>query len=355
MKTIPYLKKRNDFLQKNLSHDQMEAIAEVQRKISNHVYKFIELTCLCGKTADDEDTLLATHDQFGLPTHNILCSKCGLVRSHFILDDASVIDFYSNYYRKIYDGSNFALKDFFIFQCNKGKRLVELAKKYHHSNGPDSTVCEIGCGAGGILHTFQDAGYKTIGVDYDREYLEYGRTKNLDLREGDYKINLDDNSIDVLILTHVMEHFSHILYEVKHIISKVKENGILIIEVPGVFNDLKYTSPIRNFQNAHIFGYFYKTFLEILFKKFSLEILYSNEGCTIVLKKPLHWRAEDIEYIYDESFQKYPNKILKHLIFQEFLSRYNISRNQRYLAFQYVKNILRTIIKTLIRYKKKEK
>ena len=77
--------------------------------------------------------------------------------------------------------------------------------------------------------------FSCTGVDYDEEYLEFGRLKGLSLINGNYKNIIEDNSVDLLILSHVMEHFSNPIEDMIDVISKVKSNKYLLVEVPGIF------------------------------------------------------------------------------------------------------------------------
>lgn len=297
----------------SLNRIQMDKIKLLIENIENGTLKLIENKCLCNNELNPIDVVISEKDRYGIPVKNIICSKCGIIRSKQIFDEKSNIDFYTSYYRDIYVGLSRPDDDFFQNQISRGKEFFLLFER-HVDIEKNGSVIEVGCGSGGILYPFYKKGFDCIGVDYNQEYLDFGKTKGLNLLNGDYKDLIQDESAYLLILSHVMEHFTQPIHEMKSIIKKVKKTGYLIVEVPGIFYMNKvYLNPILYLQNAHIYNYYYD-YLKVFFEKLGLEVVYGDERCTFILRKPQKWEEQDINFIYDDAMSTYPNKIKKFIL-----------------------------------------
>ena len=307
-----------------LSDFQKESISKLLNDIDNSILKQKINNCLCNNQIAENDIIISEKDRYGIPIKNLICSKCGLIRSEKVFDFESNISFYKYYYRDIYVGLSEPNEIFFEDQINQGIVFLTLLNKYIEINDINNLL-EIGCGSGGILYPFHKMNLSCTGVDYDEEYLEYGRLKGLSLKYGDYKKNIDDNSVDLLILSHVMEHFTNPVEEMINVINKVKLNKYILVEVPGIFIIKKiYLSPIYYLQNAHVFNYYY-SYLRIFFETLGLVIIYGDERCTFILKKPERWEIPEINSIYDDSLKVYP-KIINSYIRKTFF-QYEYSLN----------------------------
>jgi tRNA/tmRNA/rRNA uracil-C5-methylase (TrmA/RlmC/RlmD family) len=147
--------------------------------------------------------VVAEKDRYGIPIKMICCSKCGLIRSDKVFDEKSNELFYTHYYRPLYTSLR-PDESFFYSQYKRGQVFLKLIKKHLNFSEIDHVV-EIGCGAGGILFPFKETGKNVQGVDFEEDYITFGQKKGLNLRKGSDEL-LEDESVDLLILSHVMEH-----------------------------------------------------------------------------------------------------------------------------------------------------
>ena len=190
---------------------------------------------------------------------------------------------------------------------------------------------------GSALSFFKN-GKECIGFDYNEDYLDIGRKFGLNLISGEYNIVKND-SVDLIIISHVLEHFINPMEEIKNIIRKIKLGKYLLVEVPGIFYINKvYLNPLLYLQNAHVFNY-YREYLNKFFISFGLEILYGDERCTFFLKKPENWIFKDIDYIYDESLSSYPERIKEYLLKTD-----NNYKKSKYFNFYYWRNVFSVIL-----------
>lgn len=293
----------------DLNDLQKNQISNFLKKVKSDEYKFVANPCLCGNMDETQDVLVAEKDRFGIPSDNVLCRKCGVIRLKERLDNYSTEEFYKNEYRDIYVGQESASDDFFKGQVSRGEGFY----KFIEQNIPMkdiSTVFEIGCGAGGILYPFHKVGKKVSGCDYGEKYLQFGQDRGLDLYQGGIDTNkTPKKSQDLIILSHVMEHFTEPFKTMNEIIELIADDKYLLVEVPGIF-DVKqtYFNPILYFQNAHVHNYYYY-YLKVFYEALGLEVVHGNERCTFLLKKPNNWTKVSTLEIVDKKLANWAIKV----------------------------------------------
>jgi SAM-dependent methyltransferase len=334
----------------SLSSFQNQSITKLLEDIDSNKLSLVENECLCCNPNPENDVIISEKDRYGIPVKNVICSRCGLIRSKVIFTEESNIIFYKYYYRDIYVGLSKPNENFFNDQKERGKIFFSLVKK-HIKLTEVQHLLEIGCGSGGIMFPFFEAGISCKGIDFNEDYLKYGRNKGLTLLYGDYKDKIDNNSIDLLILSHVMEHFTNPIEEMIEVIKKVKINKYLLIEVPGIFYmDKVYLNPILYLQNAHVFNYYYY-YLKVFYEKLGLEIIYGDERCTFLLKKKENWIEPKLDCIYENALKIYPEKIRKFILKTHFQYKYSLSfyvwkiRIIKLLDFLGIKETIKTLLK----------
>src|SRR5260221_147681 len=292
-----------------LAGKQKEIQAQLNRKIKNGEYAQIQNYCLCANEYSVNDKVLSEKDLFGIGVKNILCCKCGLIRSDKIFDDKSMALFYKNEYNTLYYNLAQPSESFFRSQITRGNGFLSLIEKMRLLDDIE-TVFEVGCNMGGNIYPFHQKQKSVSGCDYDDEYLRYGNSKGLNLYQGEVNDQITpDNSQDLIILSHVMEHFAKPVNSLNEIAKKIRPRKYLLVEVPGIFADKPYSYyPIWHFQKAHVYNFFYKEYLEVFFSSLGFEILYGDERCTFVLRKG-KTHSLMTEPVYDEKLRNYPSRI----------------------------------------------
>jgi 2-polyprenyl-3-methyl-5-hydroxy-6-metoxy-1,4-benzoquinol methylase len=160
-------------------------------------------------------------------------------------------------------------------------RFHELFNNYYKLKLKGETVLDFGCGSDKFLNKAKSEGWNTIGMDFTEQPIEQ-------IKKSGHKAILfnspqawhliEDNSIDLVRMNHVLEH----LYEPKEILQKIfqkmKKGGILHIAVPnpGGWSAALFKNKWRGFESPrHTMLYNPETLKEMLLKlKFSnVEIL----------------------------------------------------------------------------------
>ncbi|WP_300369853.1 class I SAM-dependent methyltransferase [Brachyspira sp.] len=170
-----------------------------------------------------------------------------------------------------------------IFEIAKSKmRYARSISQFNfikkHIDCNNKKVCEIGAFDGLLLNIFKKNGSDVYGYELNDNARYYAKKK--------YDIKLEPNFLestnkyDIIILSHVIEHFKNpfeILLKVKDIL---EDNGHLYIEVPNspMIDQCSYEMLMRYLSTEHIVN-FDKDNLIRFIKKADLDIIgysYSN-------------------------------------------------------------------------------
>ena len=287
---------------------QRQALKNFVAKLDSGVYHLEDNPCMCGA---HDDVAVTEKDRYGFPCRYVLCRNCGLVRLEKRLDDESTALFYRDDYRSIYEGSEQPQEKYFRFQERRGDLFYSIIDEYADISSVHS-VFEVGCGAGGILYAFHKRGIKASGCDFGEKYLSAGRAYGLDLYEGELDLTkTPPNSQDVVILSHVLEHLNNPIDYVNKLAEMISPDGLLLVQVPGMLSIGKqYVFPIRYFQNAHV-NNFYGHYLKRFFTTLGFEVVYGDEECTFIMRKPKGWIRKDTGNIimWDEDMPQWSQQI----------------------------------------------
>ena len=196
-------------------------------------YKLTATKCLCNYTVDE---LVSRSDRHCVEFPIVICKKCGLIRAKNYFTNENVKDFYQNYYRPGANSLNINYGNndpeiFFNMQAQKSKHRFDLINKYKIKNIDNKKILDLGGGVGGVLNHFNSNDLYL--ADYFGPYLNYAKSKGIKTIVGG--LNEINFKPDVIILSHIIEHWSNFKEEIKKLIQiqKVGET-INYIEFPGV-------------------------------------------------------------------------------------------------------------------------
>ena len=220
---------------------------------------------VCKNTSFD---IINEVDRYGFYYPTGICGKCGNVQQSEYYKTDVIIDFYSNYYRKIY--GEYDPKEFYLIQrLKKGPRIFNFVKDIIKPK----KVLDVGCGAGGIISVFKDKGCEVLGIDFDEKFLECAKNFKIPVLRGSIN-QLDENKkFDLIILNHVLEHIVYPVEFLEKVLKYLNPNGILYIEVPSLEHvrngGYKYDL-LLYWQNAHTIHFNNQT-LALVCKRAGLE------------------------------------------------------------------------------------
>lgn len=191
-------------------------------------YRLIKNDCLCG---EDNDIILSLTDRHCVNFVTVVCRSCGLVRAKDYYKNEDVEDFYKNFYRNIKHKPT-SPNDLFDNQKNSSKYKYDLLNRFKIKPLNKLKIVDLGGGVGGVLDHFDNDNTKYLFDFYD-PFLKYAKTKGIQSINGGLdKINFKP---DIIILSHVIEHWNNFEHEIKKLIDIQKKNETLnYIEFPGL-------------------------------------------------------------------------------------------------------------------------
>jgi len=110
------------------------------------------------------------------------------------------------------------------------------------------TILDFGCGGGFLLDGFNVS--KKIGIEINPAAIETAKSKGIEVY-NDVDL-VADNSVDVVISNHALEHTLKPLDELKSLLKKLKKGGKIIVVVPcdNIINKYK-----PNDINHHLYSW----------------------------------------------------------------------------------------------------
>lgn len=236
----------------HLTPVQVDARDRIAAKMRRGEYPLEAVNCpLCG---GGNSTCLSEKDSYGLPVRVVACANCGLVYNNPRLAKSCLSAFYSEDYREL-DRVLPDVEAYFQLESAKGERILKfLEQNSLLSCLQGKLVIDIGCGAGGVLGYFKQAGYDVLGCDLISTHLEYGRRqKQLDLQYGSLQQIRQITSerkadIGLVIYEQVFEHLPDPRAELQMLHELLGPGSLLFIGVPGLRNiDEQYSSDFLRF------------------------------------------------------------------------------------------------------------
>lgn len=247
--------------------------------------------CVCGS---EEVEKLASVDRFGLPFGSLLCRKCGLVLTSPRMKEESLSNYYANFYHPLIYGKESLGERPSLFSAGQGNKIFNKVKKFLPLDNRID-VLEIGAGTGSVLWEFKQEAFANgirideLGTEYSDECIELCKKKGISVVAKNLEeIVKDEKLYDVVILSHVFEHFIDLGKELERVTRLLKDEGVLYIEVPGILtlheNKHYEASFIKYLIHAHVYNFSLDS-LRMICCRHGFKMLTGNEQVEAVFKK----------------------------------------------------------------------
>ncbi len=302
-------------------------------EINDELSKKYKDYCKCKICSNKQFTTISQTDRFGFNLTYGICTSCGLLQLLNNIDEIFFINFYKNFYSKIYKNKSFFDDRRFELQELRGKEGINRLHIFltkNKKNLKDYHFVEIGCSAGGFLNIFSKINKNCIGYDIDTYAINTGSRKypHLDLRNTDVFKDYKRSSNTIFILSHVLEHFLEPKTFLKRINNIMTLDDILYIVVPSVNSSIysKNAFSIREFLEIGHITYFSINTLVLLLKNSGFKINYFENGIDLVLLVSLNKRfvnSNDHHY----KFCKIAVRTLQLMKIKEMVKYLKISRS----------------------------
>jgi SAM-dependent methyltransferase len=150
-------------------------------------------------------------------------------------------------------------------------------------------VFDVGCNMGAALLPFREKGHEVAGVDYNAEYIEFGRVKTgIPLQTGGVEaLRGHAKKADLIILNHVLEHFIDLGKGLDDIYGMLNPGGYVYVFVPGIFWWVENRcggDTLGLLQNAHTWQFSLKT-LQYVMECAGFEPVFGDERVASIFKK----------------------------------------------------------------------
>ena len=98
----------------------------------------------------------------------------------------------------------------------------------------DSKILDVGCGAGHLLHSMQEAGFKNLlGIDpFNAKELNY--VNGLNIQPIPIHEMSDENVWDMIMFNHSFEHVFDQHEVLEKVMALLKPNGVCVVRIPTV-------------------------------------------------------------------------------------------------------------------------
>lgn len=95
-------------------------------------------------------------------------------------------------------------------------------------------MLDIGCGNGRQLERFAQAGWRTVGIDFDAGAVATARALGLDVRHGDLTSQgFDSGEFDAIVMSHVIEHVPDPVALLCECCRVLKPGGSIVLVTPN--------------------------------------------------------------------------------------------------------------------------
>jgi SAM-dependent methyltransferase len=116
---------------------------------------------------------------------------------------------------------------------------------------------QVGCSDGYTLHRFEELGWEVDGIDPSANAIAIAKSHyGLNLNNGFIEefVPKNDKFYDLIILTHVLEHFVNPAKVIEKCLSMLKDDGFLFIEVPSLVNQETWPTSYFTFEHLTYFS-----------------------------------------------------------------------------------------------------
>lgn len=185
---------------------------------------------LCG--APEARTLLTTAARTpeAKPYHIVECGNCALRYTHPLPSAEELTELYGHEY----------------YGVEKSRRFSwdRLRRALHHSviwqrrrallDRPPGRALDIGCGDGDFLAALKRRGWEVYGTEFSAAAYMLAQSKGIAVHQGELaSASYPDNFFDVVTLWHVLEHLPVPAAELAEIQRILRDDGLLVVEVPN--------------------------------------------------------------------------------------------------------------------------
>ncbi len=185
---------------------------------------------ICGKDADARRFARDIEKEGG--SYDVcFCLHCRVGFTVPVPSSAVLSRLYASGSYRSDDGTRFnVILESFVRYFTVGK--ARKIRKFHRSRG---ALLDVGCGRGLFLDIMKKDGWRVTGVEFNEETASYAqRVYEVNVITPQAMTALPDESYDVIMLYHVLEHMQDPAAVLRTCVRLLKKRGLLFIAVPNM-------------------------------------------------------------------------------------------------------------------------
>mgnify|MGYP003576985807 CR=1 FL=1 len=208
----------------------------------------------CPCCGSREGILVSTTDgKTGQPLLTLSCNGCGLGRIDPMPSESQLEEWYETRYREAYKGCEKPKMNYVLRAASNALDRYEwlVHKQLLREGGARLKTLDIGASSGEFVGLMAHQRHDAHGIEPHRGYAEYAQSMQLSVQNGSLGNTLESHAartFDLITMFHVLEHLADPIGALKKIGQRLKEGGMLYIEVPDAS---RFSSPKYMFFRAH--------------------------------------------------------------------------------------------------------
>ena len=244
--------------------------------------------CFCGSKNFE---LLSRFDRYGLPFGTQICRNCGLISQTINIAEESMALFYDQIYWRLIYGTEEEFE--YSTQLDGVDEFIPFLYDQIHFESNNIKILEIGVGQGNRIEALGNNlknrySLELYGSDYSTEALKNVRKKGIKTIQGGLDKCLDVGPIDILIMSHVFEHFVDITASLNLIEKLTHDETLIYVEVPGLVDLTNKPEYMYDYQDysvlAHIHNFSLGSLANI-FSRYGFKLIKGTEYVRAVFSK----------------------------------------------------------------------
>ncbi len=160
------------------------------------------------------------------------CTDCGFQFTNPRPEDDKLSDYYESEDYVSHSETKKGLINRLFLMARKYtlKKKLRTVRKYSSGN----RILDIGCGSGSFLDVCKSSGYEACGLEPDEGAREFAlKHYGLEVKPIENFLQLEENTIDVITMWHVLEHVSDLRLYFQRFKEILDEKGTLFIALPN--------------------------------------------------------------------------------------------------------------------------
>ena len=213
-----------------------------------------------------------------------------------------------SYYKEVITAASFS-------QDAKNSRLKEFEKFMNKFGLKGKKALEVGCGKGPMLDILQSAGFNAVGLEYNKEFVELGKTCERNIIQGHlYDLEVEEaQKFDAFISLNYIEHQPDVQKFIQSLHNITTDDAVGYITAPNVEYLLK-TNTLYEFVADHLVYFTKETMVRAFetngFEVLECEIINNENDIALTVQKrkvvPIQGEevvdllVDDLQYLVDE-------------------------------------------------------